>query len=311
MEWLAGLFGILLNFLYNLIQNYAISIILFCIIIKILMLPLSIKQQKNMKATTKIQEKMKVLQFKYKNDPEKLNQETMALYKSEKISPFSGCFSAIIQIVLLLSVFYLVQSPLKFMRKIEQPKIEECYNILKNENKIDENSRYVEINIIREVSFLEEYINKNVEEDNQQKNIIKQEDLDQIKMNMNFLGIDLSKVPAQNSNDWKVFIIPILYVIISFISMRFLTNIQTGKKKEDEQSNPMLQANKQMSFIFPILYLTVTIFAPLGLALYWLVNSILMIIEKIIINAILKEKNDDIVEVKYISEKNEKQDENN
>ena len=54
-----------------------------------------------MKTSQKVNDEMKQIQFKYKNDPEKLNQEVMALYKREKISPFSGCFSAIIQFILL------------------------------------------------------------------------------------------------------------------------------------------------------------------------------------------------------------------
>ena len=63
------------------------------------MIPISIKQQKTMKKSTKIQEKMKEIQFKYKNNPEQLNQATMELYKSENMSPFSGCFSTIIQFI--------------------------------------------------------------------------------------------------------------------------------------------------------------------------------------------------------------------
>ena len=65
-------------------------------------MPLSIKQQRSMKKSAELNEKMKVLQFKYKNDPEKLNQEMMNLYKSENMSPFSGCLTAIIQLLLLL-----------------------------------------------------------------------------------------------------------------------------------------------------------------------------------------------------------------
>ena len=61
---------------------------------------------------------MKSIQFKYKNDPEKMNKEIMDLYKTEKMSPFSGCLSSIAQIILLLSIFYLVRSPLTYMKKV-------------------------------------------------------------------------------------------------------------------------------------------------------------------------------------------------
>jgi YidC/Oxa1 family membrane protein insertase len=293
------------------IGNYAWAIIIFCIIVKLLMLPLSIKQQKNMKRTTKVQEKMKILQFKYKNDPEKLNQEMFELYKKEKINPFSGCFSAIVQIVLLLSIFYLVKSPLTYMRKLDSSTIDEVYSILKQENAVSE-SNYKEIDIIREIGIIENYekednensLEENNEEENEEKIVISQEDLNKIKINMDFLGIDLSKVPSQSTNDWKVYIIPVLYVIISFFSMRFVNSNQLKNKNDEKEEDPMMQANKQMSYIFPILYLTVTIFAPLGLALYWLVNSILMIIERLVLNIILKDKeeNDNEIDDKEIIE---------
>ena len=91
MSFLASIFGTILNFIYNIVNNYGFAIILFSILLKVVLLPLSIKQQKTMIKTTKLQEQMKALQFKYKNNPEKLNQETIRLYKSENMSPFSDC----------------------------------------------------------------------------------------------------------------------------------------------------------------------------------------------------------------------------
>ena len=72
------------------------------------MLPVSINQQKTMKKTAKIQGKLKELQDKYSNDPVRLNQETMDLYKKEDMSPFSGCLSSIIQFIIILSIFFTI-----------------------------------------------------------------------------------------------------------------------------------------------------------------------------------------------------------
>ena len=130
IEFFADIFGYLLNFLYGFIQNYGIAIIVFSIILKIILLPLSIKQQKTMKKTTKIQEEVRKIQDKYKNNPEKLNQETIELYKRENMSPFSGCLSAIIQLILILAMFYLVRSPLTHMKKVEPALIELAFLIL-------------------------------------------------------------------------------------------------------------------------------------------------------------------------------------
>ncbi len=295
MAFFANLFGYLLNFIYSLIGNYGWAIIVFSIVIKLLMIPLSIKQQKTLKKNNKLQEKMKEIQFKYKNDPERLNQATMQLYKEENVSPFSGCFSAIIQIVLLISVFYLVRSPLTYMKKIESETINKYQTIMQEED-LNSGTQYPEIAIIREVETLKDTENEKIDK----------EELAKIETNMEFLGLDLTQIPSENRSDWKVFIIPVLYVAVSFVSMKISVGSQSKKKKEEkllneDNNNPeeqnsaedmqavMEQTNKNMSMIFPIMYLSVAIIAPLGLALYWLVNSLLMIAERLILNKLIKD----------------------
>ena len=108
-----------------------------------------------MKKSSELQEKVKVMQFKYKNDPEKLNQEMMNLYKAENVSPFSGCLTSIVQMLLLLSIFYLVRSPLTFMEKIPQDNINTYIQQLKDEGKAISNV-YPEIDLIRETELLKE-----------------------------------------------------------------------------------------------------------------------------------------------------------
>ena len=134
IAFFAKIFGFVLNFIYELIGNYGIAIIVFSILVKLAMLPISIKQQKTMKKSVKIQAKMKEIQFKYKNNPEKLNQETMELYKTENMSPFSGCLSAIVQIILLFAVFYLVRSPLTYMKKVNPDVINKYTKISPHKN---------------------------------------------------------------------------------------------------------------------------------------------------------------------------------
>ena len=294
-QFFANLFGYLLEFMYGLINNYGLAIIFFTIFIKILFIPFSIKQQKTLKKSAKMQEKMKIIQFKYKNNPEKMNQEVMELYKNEKMSPFSGCFTAIIQIVLLFSIFYLVRSPLTFMQKIPTENINNYISQLQEGGK-SVSTAYPEIDIIREYEFLKE---KNPED----------EYIDKANLQMNFLGLDLSKVPQQNLTDFTVYIIPVLYIISSFISIKLSTSMQqktqkepekqsmkidgtTGKemvpKEENNEMDAIMQTNKMMSWFMPLMSLSVAIIAPLGLALYWLTNNILMIIERLILNKVIK-----------------------
>ena len=299
-SFFANIFGYLLELLYNLVNNYGLAIILFTILIKIILLPLSIKQQRSLKKSAEMQEKMKVIQFKYKNNPEKLNQEVMNLYKTEKMSPFSGCLTAIVQLLLLLSIFYLVRSPLTYMEKMPTEDINKYVSQLQEEGK-EVSQVYPEIDLIREYNWLKE---KNPEDTN----------IEKMNLQMNFLGLDLSKIPQQNMSDYTVYIIPALYILSSFISIRMTTAMQqkqlgknkkvklidgeTGKelieevkdevKEEENEIDAVMQTNKMMSWMMPIMSISIAFIAPLGLALYWLMNNILMIIERLVLNKFVK-----------------------
>jgi len=271
ISFFADIFGYVLNLLYQFVNNYGLAIILFSIILKLIMLPISVKQQKTMKKSAKIQEKAKEIQEKYKNNPEKMSQETMDLYKRENMSPFSGCLSSIAQIIILFAVFYLVRSPLTYMKKVEPSLIEQYTNEIKQEENYKDTA-YPEIAIIKQKGNTDE----------------------KVHVNMEFLGLDLSSVPSQDLSDWRVYVIPGLYVLTSFISMQMTTSMQT-KKKEEENGEPnemdaVVQANKSMSLLMPIMSVSIAIIAPLGLALYWLVNNVLMIIERFVLNKFLKDE---------------------
>ena len=281
MSFLASLFGYLLNFIYQIVNNYGIAILLFTIVIKLLFLPISIKQQKTMQKTAKLQEKMKQIQFKYKNNPEQASIETMKLYKTEKVSPFSGCLSAILQIVLLISVFFMVQSPLTYMRKVDTNLIEQYTKELKEESSQGDNKNtrmtYPEIQIIKENGPTDE----------------------RVALNMQFLGLDLSSVPISNLKDPKVYVIPVLYVISSIISIKISNNMMQKKKEEDGEQkeatelDAITQANKNMMYMIPIMSVMVAFVAPLGLALYWLATNVLSILERVILNKVFESKEEE------------------
>ena len=311
LYFFADLFGYVLNFLYSLIGNYGVAIIIFSILAKLIMLPLTIKQQKTMKKTAKIQEEMKQIQFKYKNDPEKMNQEVMALYKREDMSPFSGCLSSIVQIILVLAVFILVSSPLTYMVKLDKEEINKLNEVVSQEQPTE--NRYKEIAIIRYIRNLGPQTSVSEEGKEEVKDVDERESenqefnvydyIEKVDLNMDFFGIDLSAVPTDNLSNWKALIIPVLYVITSFISIRLTTATQIKKQKEsnlitdgseeakkEEEINPMLDANKSMSWFMPIMSISIAIIAPLGLALYWLMNNILMIVERLVLNKFMNKE---------------------
>lgn len=290
--YLAGIFGWVLNLIYSAVNNYGFAIILFTVAVQIVLLPFTIRQQKTMIKNNKIQAKVKELQEKYKNDQVRLGQETMELYKSEKMSPCSGCFGSIIQLILFISIFYLVQQPLTYMEKMNENQI----NDYVQKYQISEQSRYKEIDIIREAKMAGD---------------------DSISIDMNFLGIDLSNIPSRNWGDPTVYIIPGLYVLSSIISMKITMN--AGKKKmtkeekeeeerkkreqkalikadedDDDPSEAVEAMNKQMMLMMPIMAVSVAVISPLGLALYWLINNITTTAQRMLLD-------------KYVSSKEEKE----
>lgn len=321
MNAIANWLGYVLNFIYGIVQNYGLAIILFSILIRLVILPITIKQQNSAKKQSKIQEETKKLQIKYANNPEKMNKEVMDMYKREKFNPFSGCLSSIIQLVLFISVFYLVSRPLTFMKKVDTSVIDDYKFQISQEQK----TNYPEIQII---------------------DLFGKTD-DRVNLNMNFLNLDLSKVPSQNYNDPKVYIIPTLYVILTFINIKITQDMmvtpemkkrqEEAKLKEEEErkkkkeakekkkefekelkkakkedkalvkeesveekeeteesvedmQQDMSQMTKSMNYMMPILSISIAIIAPLGLSLYWLVSIILQMVERFVIKAIMNKK---------------------
>ena len=299
-----------------------------------------------------------------------MNNEIMALYKRNNISPLSGCLSSILQIFVILAVFFVVSKPLTYMRKADKELVS-AYTQIVTENNNGVIPGYHEISIVKYVNALDDSTeeNKNAKE--------------QLSLNMSFLGLDLSNVPKDHMNNWTVYIIPVLYILTSIISIRLTTKeqdrarmkakenvtsknkvvevkgkeisknskedkakiVKDDKEKEDEKDKDkdkvkdtkdskeekekkenkeskdnkenkeskdnkeekalvkkddkneratqedyeesMNQMNKSMLYMMPIMSVMIAFIAPLGLALYWLVSNISMIIERIFIRKIL------------------------
>lgn len=308
MGFISEIFGYLLDWLYNVFNNYGIAILIFSVILRVILIPITIKQQKSMKKSAKLQAEMSEIQKKYKNNPEKLNQETIELYKREKMSPFSGCLSSILQIIIIFSVFWLVSQPLTYMKKIDKDLIEKYSNEMK-ESGYNSNNSYIQIATIDYAETKYQEIEKQLEQEdveNKEELKQKQDDYNKLRLNMEFLGIDLSKVPTQSLNDWRVYVIPVLYVLTSIASIKITTATQKNKQKknivvsEDGENNEevdpteqMQQMSNSMMYMVPVMSVMIAIVAPLGLALYWLMSNILMIIERLVINKIMKKDNDE------------------
>ena len=156
-----------------------------------------------------------------------------------------------IQLVIAFIVFFTVASMLflHFRKELRQGELERCYIELKMFS--EQSSQMIEVilndslkdieNMTVDMMLTKEWDIAEIEEQLKQENVenrealeAKRNDYNQLRLNMEFLGIDLSKVPTQSLNDWRVYIIPGLYVITSFISIRLTTMTQNKKKKKKD-----------------------------------------------------------------------------
>ncbi|MDD3395826.1 MAG: YidC/Oxa1 family membrane protein insertase [Acidaminococcaceae bacterium] len=133
MDFLSNIVQQVITFLYTMTQtagfpNYGIAIVLMTILVKLLLYPITAKQIKSTKAMMEIQPKMKAIQTRYKDDKVMLNQKLAELYKEEGVNPLAGCLPLIIQMPIMIGIFYGVRdfhyagpSGFLWMQSISQP----------------------------------------------------------------------------------------------------------------------------------------------------------------------------------------------
>src|SRR5919106_4134610 len=118
--FLFEIFSTILAGSYAVIPSLGVGIILLTIVVRIVLLPLSIKQTRSMREMQRVQPEVKRIQAKYKGKKDatarqKMNEEMMALYKEHGVNPLGGCFPLVLQFSALIGLFYVVRAPLKYL----------------------------------------------------------------------------------------------------------------------------------------------------------------------------------------------------
>ena len=115
MGLIAKPIGYLLAFIYRLVGNYGISLIILTVIVKLVLYPLYAKQIKSTANMSDMSEKSKEIQKRYANDREKMNEEMQKLYAESGFNPMSGCLPMLIQFPIIMGLFALLRNPMKYM----------------------------------------------------------------------------------------------------------------------------------------------------------------------------------------------------
>ena len=117
-------FAWLLLFFYNLFNSYGVALILFAIVVKLILFPVTLKQKKSMIQTTMLSGKMQQLQKQYGKDRERYNLEIQKLYEREKVNPMGGCLWSLIPMVVLILLYSIIRYPLTYFMGMSDDQIQ-------------------------------------------------------------------------------------------------------------------------------------------------------------------------------------------
>jgi len=257
--------GWLLKYIYLFVQNYGFAIILFTLITKFILFPLTIKQQKTMAQTQLLQPKLTALQKQYGDNREKFSEESMKLYKKYGVSPFSGCLPMLIQLPIILALYYVIREPLTYI----WGQSADTVAALIKEYGITAAKGSEEIALTAKLAELGK----------------------EFAINYGFFGLDLSITP-QFKNPNIIWVIPALAGITTWLSTK-LTQVTADKKKEDDgkpkrpprpgEKSPNANTNTMMN-IMPFMTVWFAFMLPAGVGLYWIASNIFQMGQQFVLN---------------------------
>lgn len=296
MGAIASLFGYVLDFWYDICQNYGVSIILFALTVKAIMIPLTLKQQKSMKQTQEMQPKLLALQERYKDNQEAMMVEYQKLMSETKYNPFAGCLLSFIQIPILLGVFYVAASPLTYMEKMDQAEIDSYIQQIVVEKSFSGDEQAFAAAYEEPQKAIDEYKAKN---NYYELKIIKENNL----LNLDFFGINLGDIAAENKTNFTLLIIPVLTTVFLYLSL-YVVSANTRKQQKqvmkDADGNEIPMPNMMaMNFVMPLMSGYIAYVVPQGMGLYWFTNSLIQIIMQVCMKHFLnKDSNPKMIEGK-------------
>lgn len=273
--FLVDVLGYIMKILYNLCNNYGIAIILFTLISKIILLPVSIIVQKNSIKMVKMQPSINRININYFGDKDKISEEQAELYKKEKYNAFASLIPLFVQILLLLGLVQVINKPLTYINNIAPEKINEMKTIVVNEYNVDNESSSIELTILNDIKK-----NNNIEKYNL---IINENEIQKIKkINLSFLGFDLSWIAANTKG--KALLIPL---IAGFSALLMCLGQNIMNVLQAEQST----FNKYGMLVLSVgLSLYLGYFVPAGIGLYWTVSNLLAILQQWLLNIFIDPK---------------------
>ena len=292
-------FAWLLLFFYNLFDSYGLALILFGIVVKLVLFPVTLKSKKSMIQTSMLSGKMQQLQKQYGKDRERYNLEVQKLYEREKINPMGGCIWSLIPMFVLIALLGIIRQPLDYFMGMSADQIQALAAQL-NWSDVAVANGWVTAaamekaeNLFQNGAYNQLYL----------LSLVKPENLASLQaatgaeglfvLNFMFLGIDLSLIPDlmfwKRGFGWDsigLFLLPLISVAVSTLNMKVsqVTN-QINNQQTNEQ---MDRTNKMMLWMMPLMSLWIGFTIPAGLTVYWIAQYFVMMFQEVICGKMLK-----------------------
>lgn len=276
--FLGNLLGWILWGAFYILKDFGLAIIVFTIIVKVCVFPFSIKQQKSMAGTAKLQKKQKEIQEKYANNKQKANEEIQKLYEKEGVKPMGGCLTTLIPMLILFGIFYAVGWPLTNTLHINSDAVNNALsyvNTIPGYSAVTGMYNYQEINLLK--------IFPHIANTEAIQGIFSTADITKINElvnGFNTFGIDLLAVPR----DFGLLSPYILFPILCFVS-----NVGSQIVMQKINKNQMGQQQgcmKIMLFALPLFSAYIAYVVPCAMAFYWIVSALLGLVQSILLSKI-------------------------
>jgi len=270
MRFLGAPLGLVMSFIFEIIQNYGLALLLFTVLTRVILIPLTIKQTKSQSKIAMIQPQMAEINKKYAGNRAKINEEMTALYQKVGYNPASGCLPMAAQMIILFGVIDVIFRPLTHILRLPGEVIAKANEITQglteNGGGLGMGRNAVELDTLRHISYdagnYADYVPQDAIEAIQ--NFLPQ---------MNFLGINLMETPSvgmilQVFSDFNpVILIPIFAGITSV-----LLSLATMKYTATPQG-PGAPNMKFMMMMMPVFSIFFTFQMPAGIGIYWIYTN--------------------------------------
>lgn len=275
-------FSWILLFFYNFFQSYGIALILFALLVKIILFPLSIKGKKSMIQMNLLSGKMQQLQKQYGKDRERYNQEVQKLYAREKVNPMGGCLWSLLPLAILIPLYWIIREPVTYLMKVPTSMIAT----------VSEITGIANTGAYPQIAMAEALGNPDILAKVQQA--LGEAGNGLFALDFSFLGINLAQIPQwnfwENGFGWAsvgLFVLPIVSAAISFLSMKISmkTNQINTNSTQDEMS---ARTNRSMMIMMPLMSLWIGFTVPAGLSVYWIAQYIITIGQELLSGKMLK-----------------------